>query len=128
MENGVATVLPTLVDQALTRPPPIFDEAIAVAVAIPINPFERRLHVRPESPNRLEIVGAFKIGACQHDKKRRRIDAAVIAAERHLPQGGHLAVARFMKNLAWLGVGAGINRGGLSSRKVRQNSARNGGI
>jgi hypothetical protein len=128
VEDGVTTILPTLVDQPVTRRSSIFDKAVAIAVAIPINPFERRLDMRPESPNCLEIAGAFKIGACQHDKKWRRIDAAVVAAERHLAQAGHFAVTRFMKDFAWLGVGAGVDGGGLSGRKVRQHPARDCGI
>ena len=55
---------------------------------------------------RVEIAGALEIGARQHDEQRRRVDAAVVAAERHLAELGHLAVTGFMQDFAWLGVDA----------------------
>src|SRR5260370_27522721 len=47
MENGVATILPTLVDPTLTRPPPLFDETLTVAVDVAVDPPQRRLNIRP---------------------------------------------------------------------------------
>ena len=41
-------------------------------------------------------------------EQRRRIDAAVIEAERHLAQRRHLAAAHLVQDLAGLGVGRGI--------------------
>ena len=55
-----------------------------------------------------QIVGALGIEAGKQDEERRRVDAAVVLAERHLMQGRHLAVAHFVQDLARLGVGSGI--------------------
>ena len=51
------------------------------------------------SPERCEIE------AGEHDEERGRVDRAVIAAERHLAEPRHLAAARFVEDLAGLGVG-----------------------
>ena len=49
----------------------------------------------------------------EEEKERRRIDGAVVAAERHLAQVGHLAMASLVQDLAGLGIGLRIELGRL---------------
>ena len=49
MENRVVRILPTLMDEAVLRLAAIFDEAVAIQVAIAIDPGERALDVWPDS-------------------------------------------------------------------------------
>ena len=84
VENRVMAVFPALIGEALNGPPPVFDESVPISVAVGLDPAERGLYVRPEAPARLDIVGAVEIFPRQHHEQRRRIDAAVIPAERDL--------------------------------------------
>ncbi len=80
--------------------------------------------LRPELPERRRVVGAVEIGAGEHDEERCRIDAAVVAAERHLAESGHLAVAHLVQDLAGLGIGDGIRRCRLVCGEIEQHAAR----
>src|SRR5918996_4086678 len=50
VEDRIVAVLPALIDQPLTCPPAILDEAVAVTVAVLVDPSERRLDIGPEVP------------------------------------------------------------------------------
>ena len=123
VEDRVVAVLPALVDQAVGVLPAVLDEAVAVAVAVDLDPGQRRLDVGPELEHGGEIAGAVEVGAGQHDEERRRVDAAVVAAERHLPELGHLAEAHLVQDLAGLGVGGGVDLGRLGGGEVAQHAA-----
>jgi hypothetical protein len=69
-----------------------------------LHPADRRADARPELPDRGEIAGALEVGAGQHHEERRRVDAAVVASERHLAGLGHLAAADLVQDLARLGI------------------------
>src|SRR5581483_4856316 len=103
------TVLPALIDQTLAGAAAIFDEAVAVAIAEALDPIERRRDMRPDLADERDIAGPFETSAGEHDEKRRRIDAAVIFAERHFAKRRHFAVPDLVKNLAGLGVRPGID-------------------
>ena len=83
---------------------------------------------RPERPQRLGLPGAVQPGAGQRHEQRRRIDAAVVAAERHLAQFRHLAVAHLVQDLAGLGIRRRIEAGGLHRRQVPQHAERDGRV
>src|SRR6185437_6023581 len=100
VENGVAAVLPALVHQTFGVAPAVFHEAIAVTVALALDPLQRGFDIRPDGADLIEIARALQIGACEHDEKRRGIDAAVIMMERYFAQDGHLALTDLMQNLA----------------------------
>ena len=108
-------VLPALVDQPIGVAAAVFDEAVAVAVAVGLEPAQRRLDVRPELEHGGEIAGPLEVGAGEHDEERRGIDAAVVAAERHFAELGHLAEAHLVQDLAGLGVGGGVDLGCLDA-------------
>ena len=54
--------------------------------------------------DRLDVAGALEILAGEHQEERRRIDRAVVAAERHLAEIGHLAVTDLVQDFSGLRV------------------------
>ena len=61
--------------------------------------------------------------AGQHDEQRRGVDAPVVAAKGDLVQGGHLAAARFVQDLARLGVALFVHGVGLRRGEVGEDAA-----
>ena len=104
MKDRVAGVLPALVHEAAVAPPPVLDEAIAVRIAVLVDPFQRRQDVGPDRIQRGAVGGVLPVQAGEHDEQRRRVDGAVVATERHFAQRGELALARLVQDLAGLGV------------------------
>jgi hypothetical protein len=93
VEDGVVGVLPALMEQAIGGLLVILYEAIAVSVSVPVDPEEGGFDVGPEGFHERPVAGPFIVRASQQDKQWRSIHAAVVAAEGHLFQHGHLAVA-----------------------------------
>ena len=122
VEDGVVGVLPALVHQAVGRLPLVLDEAVAVAVAVAVDPAQGGLDVGPERLDERPVAGALVVGAGQQDEQRRGIDAAVVAAEGHLLQRRHLAVAGLVQDLARLGVLLGDHLRRLGGGQVRQHA------
>ena len=122
MENGIPAVLPALVGQAVFAFPVIFDKAVAVAVAIFVDPGQRRLDIGPQRADGFLVAGAVEIARRQQHEQRRGIDAAVIAAERHFAQIGHFAGAHLMQDLARLGIGGGVEFGRLGGGQILQHA------
>src|SRR5690606_25368253 len=84
VRDTVERVLPALVRESPRRLSPILDESVAVRVAVLVDPCKRALDVRPNSPQTLDVAGLIEIAGREHHEKRRRVDRAVIEAERHL--------------------------------------------
>ena len=63
----------------------IFDEPVAIRIAVTIDPFERALNVRPNGLGECAVASALVVCAGKHHKQRSRVDAAVVAPERGLP-------------------------------------------
>ncbi len=106
----------------------VFDEAVAVAVAIGVDPGQGRLCIRPQLPHGVEVGGARKIFAEQQHEKGSRIHAAVVAPEWHLPQIGHFSVAHLVQNFSRLRVALRFDGGGLRRCEKSQHALRNTGI
>ena len=104
VEDRVLRVLPALVAEAALAPGGVLDETVAVAVAVVVDPAQRRLQVRPDRADGLEVAGALVVHARQHHEQRRRVDAAVVQPERHLAEARHFALAGLVQDLAGLGV------------------------
>ena len=128
MENRVVRVLPTLIRETILGLAVIFDEAVAVAIPISIDPLQRRFDIRPQQPHRIEVAGAVEIFAEQQHEKRRRIDAAVVAAERYLAQIRHFAVTHLVQDLSWLGVALGLDGARLRRREKPEDAFGDGGV
>ena len=71
-----------------------------------------------------EVAGALEIVAGQHDEERRRIDAAVIAAERHLAEPAISPRRSLVQDLPGLGIGRRIGLGRLVGGQIGQHAAR----
>src|SRR4051794_21486613 len=119
MEDGIVRVLPALICKAAVRLPVVFDEAITVAITVRVDPAQRRFDARPDLRESRAVPGALEVHSGEHHEERSRIDRAVVAAERHLAQVGHLAMASLMQDLAGLGVGARVKIGRLRGASVR---------
>ena len=120
MKHGIERIFPALRDQPVLGLSRVFDKAVAVLVAIIGDPGERALDVRPHFGDEIAIAGSFVIGAGQDDEQRRGIDAAVVFTERDFTQGGHLATAHFVQDLARLGILLGNDFAGLVFGQVRK--------
>ena len=120
MHDGIGAVLPALVDEAVERLAVIFEKAVAIGIAETPHPAERRLDMRPDPPDELEVAGPLVIARGQQHEERRGIDAAVIMRERDLAQGRHFAAARLMQDLAGLGIGRRVGRDRLMGGEIAQ--------
>ncbi|MFC7612168.1 hypothetical protein [Teichococcus aestuarii] len=127
MEDGVVAVLPALVQQPVRPLAAVFDEAVPVRVAVPVDPAQRRLDVRPQDAQRGQVAGSVEIGAGQHDEERGGVGAAIVAAERHLAEQRHLALPRLMQDLAGLGIGRRVFLRRLMGGQEAEHAAGQGG-
>ena len=124
MKDCVIGILPALIGEALFRGALIFDEAVAVGIAGPVDPAQRRFDRGPELDKRLFVAGPLDIEARKQHEQRRRIDAAVVMRKRHLAQRRHFAAAHFMQDFSGLGVVERIDRRCLMEGKPLQHAAR----
>ncbi len=128
VEDGILAVLPALVGQARVLPALVVDQAIAVGVAVVIHPFDRSQQVRPQAVDEFQVAGAVGVGARQGHEQRRGVDPAVVAAEGQLAQGGHLAPAGLVHDLAGLAVAELRGFGRLGRGQVAEHAAGQGGV
>src|SRR6185369_16045384 len=124
MEDGVVRILPALVGEPAVRLTVVFDKAVPVPIAVLADPAQGRLDVGPDFKKRVVVPGALEIQTREQKKERRGINRAVVAAEWHLTQVGHLAVASLVQDLAGLGIGLWIERGGLRGGERAQHPLR----
>src|SRR4030095_15615902 len=75
VKNRVLRIFPTLMDETVFRPAAVFNETITICVAIATDPLKRTLNIRPNRLDKSAVTRALIICACQHNKKRRRVDA-----------------------------------------------------
>ena len=93
-----------------------------------VDPGQCGVDVWPQRGECRDVAGALEVGAGQHHEQRRGIDAAVIAAERHLAQLGHLAAAHLVQDLAGFGLVLRVERGRLLLREEAQHAAGHGRV
>ena len=124
MEHRVLRVFPALLYQAFVAAPAVFDEAVAVEVAVAVDPLQRQQHLRPDAADEFEVAGARVVGAGQQHEQRRGVHRAVVAAERNLAGGRHLALARLVQDLARLGIALRVLLGGLRGGEEAEHAAR----
>ena len=104
MKHGILRIFPSLMDEPVLRPAAVLHKAIAIEISRTINPLQRTLDIRPDLCDEGLIARPFVIGSGQHNEQRRRVDAAVVAAERNLIEGRHFSLACLMQNFANLGI------------------------
>src|SRR5262249_9047646 len=124
MEDGIMGIFPTLMNETVFRPATVLDETVTVCVAIAVDPLKRALDVRPNRLHKSAVTRALVICACQHHKKRRCIDAPVVAPEWHLTQDRHFVIAELMQDFAGLRILLGLLSVGLIGGEIRQNASR----
>ena len=76
----------------------------------------------------LFVARALPVEARERDEKRRRVDRAVVAAERHLAEPRELALAQLVQDLAGLHVGGRVLAPGLVRREKAQHAPRRVGV
>ena len=115
---------PGLVAIALGRARTIFLKAIAVAVAVLVDPVEAAFR-NPLEWCEYACVAEPAMVLCEQQKiEWRRVGGAVIRAMRNQSEMGPLANAELMWDLAWLCIAHGIVDVRLPVREVLQSSDR----
>ena len=122
MEDRVLRVFPALLHQAFGAAARVFDEAVAVAIAVALDPFQRVQDIRPDRANELGIARAAVIRAGQSDEQWRGVGGAVVAAERYLARARHFAAASLVQNLARLAIALGVLDGCLGRGEKREHA------
>src|SRR4030095_5572253 len=128
VKNRVMRIFPTLMNETVFRPAAVFDETVTIRVAVLVDPLNCAPDVRPDRLDKSAVTRALIKCACQHHKKRCRVDAPVVAPERHLAQDGHFIIAKLMQDLARLRVLLGLLSVGLMGSEIRQDTSRDGWI
>jgi hypothetical protein len=122
--HRIAGVLPALVHQAGGIAAGVFDEAVAVDVAVVVDPAERAVDVVPQSGDEVAVARTAVVVAGQDHEQRRRVHTAVVAAEWHLAEAGHLPRARFVQDLSRLGILGRVGRDRLGGSEIGERAAR----
>src|SRR3984957_8722511 len=128
MEDGVMGALPALIGEALLGLPVVLDEAVAVPVAVGIDPPQGRLRVGPQRAHQFQVARAHEIFTEQQNEQRSGVDAPVVAAEWNLMQIGHLAMTHLMQYLAGFGIARSLAGGRLVRSQKTQNTLRDARI
>ncbi len=117
VEDRIVRVLPPLLDQTAVRRARVLHEAVAVAIAVAIDPGQSGLDVRPELLDRREIAGPVVVAARQQHEQGRGVHAAVVGAKRHFAECRHFAASHLVQNLAGLRVACRVVARGLCRRE-----------
>ena len=124
-ELRVVRVLPRLVLEPALRPPVVLDEAVAVEIAVLVDPARAPAGpAREASRHERGVVGPAPDLGEEDEEERRRVDRAVVARE---PGRRGLARADLVDDLARLGVGRTDrprSPGGRRARPARSAPAR----
>ena len=124
VEDGIEAVLPALVGKPELGGPLIGDEAVAIAPPASSIHSAAATQRRPQPVDERHVAGAVGIGAGEIDVERRRIDAAIVAAEGQLAQHRHLALAGLVHDLARLRIAERRCLRRLMLREESQHAAR----
>jgi hypothetical protein len=116
--DAVERVLPALIDQSSVGVPTVFDEAVAVSVAVLENPAHRpvgrgdegRAVVRGKSTPAVEFTE-------QHDEQRRGVGGAVVSRAATQNQRRFSAEPHLVQYAAGLFLGEGVDLVALQARK-----------
>src|SRR3972149_4124939 len=108
MDDGVSQVLPALVDQPFCRVVLFRHVAVAIGVAVGVQPIERGRERVVKLPEKAQVAGPFVVLARQPEEEGCGVDAAVVRRVRKLTRLRHLAAAELMQDLAWLLVSPGV--------------------
>src|SRR5579872_75063 len=104
MKYGVLTVLPSLIHQAGIGGPGVVQKAAGAAFQALFDPGDRRDEVVPDLIDQRGVGGTLFVGAGEYHEQRRRVDPAVVLAERDFMQDRHLSPAHLVQDLAGLRI------------------------
>ena len=71
VHHRIVGVLPALVNETGRRATLVLDEAVTIAVAVPVDPAERRLDGRPDRVDEGQITRALEVHAGKCDEQGR---------------------------------------------------------
>ena len=100
MQVRVPGILPALVDETLGRAALVLHKAIAIEVAVFINPLQGLVCGGQHLAHKLVVGGPVEGLAQQDQKQRSGVDGAVVRPERHFAAARHFAFAVFVQNFA----------------------------
>jgi hypothetical protein len=86
--DAVRRVLPALVDQAGRGLARVFDEPVAVGVAVPLHPLQSAVGVRQQVPGEVAAAAPPPQLTQQHDEQRGGVGGPVVGAAAAQGQGG----------------------------------------
>lgn len=90
--------------QPLGRVSSVFDNPIAVDIAVPVDPLQGQLDVGPDRFDKRHIPGALVVGRRQDDEERGRVHRAVILPERDLAERREFPEPGFVEDFARLSI------------------------
>lgn len=108
--DAVRRVSPALVTQPFGRAGGVLDVAVAVPVAVLVDPAQRCQRVVPQAPDGLVVAGPAPVLGEQDQPELGGVSAAVVRSERFLAAAGQLAAANLVQDLARLLVGEVVAR------------------
>src|SRR5579871_872811 len=123
MHDAVAGIFPSLIVEPLFCARAIFHESVVIGIALAVNPGECGEDLWPDAPDGFCIACPAVIEPGEQHEQRRRVNAAVILAERYFAGARHFSLAHFMEDLAGLRIARRIVRPGLGSGKKIENAA-----
>src|SRR5262249_44846717 len=116
--DRIPRVLPALVVEAGLRVAPlVFDVAVAVPIAVVIDPVARRARFPLEPANELLVAGPALVFLEEDQKKRRGVGGSVVGRLRPLLEGRHLAEPKLVQDLARLLVAERVVHARLEDRQ-----------
>src|SRR5262249_34227151 len=113
---------PSLLDESLLAVRCVFDEAVAINVAIAIDPFQGEVDMGAQVIEKLHIAGVLEVASGEHEEERCTVDAAVVTAKRNFAEIGHFSAAGFVQDFAGLSFVLEINFGRLGRCQKLENS------
>src|ERR1019366_10210196 len=122
VEDRIVRILPSLLNQTVVGLPRILYKAIAVLVAVAIDPLQRSQDVRPDLAQKIYIRCALVVSRGEDDKERRSIDGSVIVPEWHFTEARHLTLAHFVQNFSGVRIPGGIMAGCLGCSEIGEHT------
>ena len=103
-DRGVRVLPALVVEPRLRVPALVLDVAIAVEVAVAVDPLEPRARLALEAPHEIGVGGPPFVLVEDDEEERCRVDRAVVGRVRALLEGGELPEAELVQDLPRLGV------------------------
>src|SRR5262249_32299774 len=120
VDDRVPRVLPALVVQARLGLPLVLDVAVAVAVAEAVDPVQRRPSRALQLAGQGGVARPALVLVQKYQEQRRRVCTAVVGRVRPFAEGGQLAEAQLVEDLARLLLAVVVHRLSLAGGQDTQ--------